>query len=412
MNEQSTPSVTATTLVQRLGARTARIVVVGRDAGAAELVSAFADAGFAAPTLVPDEGADATALHEADVIILRPPMLQTKVQQPETAPLLDACQLVARHRRRPALVVLESTASVGTTRSLLAPTLEGGQARLGDDLLLVVAPTRTGPAGSDWRLRNTPRVVGGATNDCVAAGVALYQTVVDRVVPVSSLEAAEMTKALETEFRVVNLAMVNELARACHALGLSTSEIIDAASTKPFGYMPFEPGPGLADVNVHPGAIGLTWKNRFLGSHSKLFTVAEEVNRAMPGWIVSRAIDILNDEARAVSAASILVAGVAFKEDVHVVAESPALEIITELRRLGARVEYVDPYVPSLTLPDGVLQASAAEVDAGRFDLLIIATAHRALNLQRLVSSARVVFDLRHATRRLTVPAGARVIDL
>lgn len=415
MADKDTVTTAAAALVRRIDSKTAKVVVVdGGDSASADLVAAFVSAGLDATSL-PCAGtapADEVVLDDADVVVLRPPMLQTKVRQPETTPLIDACQLLARHPGRPRLVVFESTASVGTTRGLLVPVLESRGAVLGEDLFVVVAPTRSGPAGSQWALANTPRVLGGLTPSCQAAGLALYRTVVERAVTVSSIEAAEMTKALETEFRVVNVAMVNELARACHALGLSTSEVIDAAATKPFGYMSFEPGPGLADMSVVPGAIGLTWKNRFLGSHSKLFSVAEEVNRAMPGWIVSRAIDVLNDDARAVSTASVLVAGVAFKEDVHAVTESPALEIISEFRRLGATVEYVDPHVPELALPDGVLTATPADVDASRFDLVLIVTAHKVLDLPRLLARARVVFDLRNATRRMTLPPGVRVVHL
>jgi UDP-N-acetyl-D-glucosamine dehydrogenase len=423
----------ATGLLERLQSKAARVVVIG-DASADVDVAALAAAGFDATRLrlraggddapgrgrpdvvagasLPRTTDDPSVLDGADAVIVRPAMPQTKTRHPETAPLLEACEILARHHGRPTCVAFESTASVGTTRGLLAPVLAGHGATLGEDLFVVVAPTRIGPSESPWHLANTPRVVAGLTPACLAVGQALYGAIVARTVPVSSLEAAEMTKALEAEFRAVNVAMVNELARACHALGLDTTEVIDAAATKPFGFMPFEPGPGMTDTSVVPGTIGLTWKSRVLGANTKLFAVAEEVNQAMPAWIVSRSIDILNDQAKAVSAASILIVGVAYKEDVGVLSESPALELLREFRRLGAQVAYLDPHVPEVSLGNVHLRSEPTSVDASRFDLVVIATAHKAVDLQPLVSSARVIFDLRNATRRLTVPAGTRVIHL
>ncbi|MEZ5294545.1 MAG: nucleotide sugar dehydrogenase [Vicinamibacterales bacterium] len=400
----------AATLIRMCRTKTARIVVLGSGHQDDDTLAVFTGEGFATASLGPADGNGDAALDAADVVIVRPQIAQTKTRTPDASPLIQACEHVARHPGRVRCVMLESTAAVGTTRGLLAPVFERAGFRFGEDLFLAVAPTRVAPADSPWRVRNTPRVLAGMTADCLAVASALYGAAVDTVVPVSSVETAEMVKTLETEFRVVNVAMANELAKACHAIGVSTREVIGAAATKPFGFMAFEPGPGLAAGGAGTGGLELTWKHRSLGLDDKLFRAADEINRTMPGWVVSRAIDILNDDSRPVAGATILVAGVAYKSDVGVVQDSPAVEIIGELLRLGARVTYVDPHVPELVVGGTRLQSASGGGEG--HDLVIILTDHKSLELQSLAASARVVFDLRNAAQRLRLPDGVRVVPL
>jgi len=265
-----------------------------------------------------------------------------------------------------------------------------------------------------YGIRNTPKVVAGTTERCREAVVALYRTVVDTVVPVSSPATAEMTKILENSFRAVNIGMANEFAVICRRLGINVWEVIAAAKTKPFGYMPFYPGPGLGGHCIPIDPLYLTWKMRSVGQQTRFIELADTVNSGMPTYVVNRVAEALNDEEKPVRGRRILVLGVAYKADVADLRESPALEIIESLRGRGALVDYSDPHVPGLTLRDGTALSSVALTPEilRAADCALVHTAHRAFDWQFVADNAHLVFDTRNVMAGMRVPAHCHVVPL
>ena len=296
------------------------------------------------------------------------------------------------------LIILESTTYPGTTREVLAPILEQGGLVAGRDFHLAMSPERIDPGRRDWTVKTTPKVVGGLTPACTERAIELYSAFVERLVPVSSCEAAELTKLLENIFRSVNIALVNELAMLCHRMGLDVWEVVDAAATKPYGFMPFSPGPGLGGHCLPIDPFYLSWKAREYDFPVEFIELAGKVNQHMPYYCAERVAQALNDHAKAVRGSSLLILGVSYKSNVGDLRESPALKLIGLLREAGADVSYHDPHVPNLASESIDLESVELTDEAlQRADAVCVVTAHAAVDHARVAEQARLVVDFRNA---------------
>ncbi len=342
------------------------------------------------------------ALTAADAIIICVPTPLGKSKEPDISHIVAAAEDVARILRAGQLIVLESTTYPGTTEEVLLPRFAASGLTVGHQFFLAFSPERIDPGNRRYGLTNIPKVVGGVTSSCLALASALYGQIVERIVPVSSPQAAELVKLFENIFRSVNIALVNELAIMCRRLGLSVWEIIEAASTKPFGFMSFQPGPGIGGHCLPSDPYYLSWRARMMGYEARFIAFADEINRGMPGYTVQLATDALNDLGRPLKGSRLLVLGVAYKAGVGDVRDSPAVEIIDALVLRGARVDYADPHVPTLTVGSRSLTAVDWTAALGSYDLVLVLTAHREFDPVRLVREARLVLD----TRNLTGPLG------
>ncbi|MGH7384794.1 MAG: nucleotide sugar dehydrogenase [Candidatus Rokuibacteriota bacterium] len=342
------------------------------------------------------------ALGEADAIVICVPTPLGKSKEPDISFIVAAAEGVARVLRPGCLVVLESTTYPGTTDEVLLPRFSRGGLRVGEEFFLGFSPERIDPGNQTWGLSRIPKVVGGVTPACRRLVEALYRQIVDRVVPVSSTQVAEMVKLFENTFRSVNIALVNELAIMCRRLGMSVWEVIGAAATKPFGFMPFSPGPGIGGHCLPSDPHYLSWRTRLAGYEAKFIAFADEINGGMPGYVVQLATEALNDQAKAVKGARVLALGVAYKASVGDVRDSPALEIIEALLARGARLDYTDPRVPQIQVAGQPLKSVAWEhADLAAYDLVVLLTAHPEFEPARLVQEARLVLDTRNATGAL-----------
>jgi UDP-N-acetyl-D-glucosamine dehydrogenase len=340
---------------------------------------------------------DYDALREADAIVVALPTPLSDQREPDLSILLAATEGIAPRLRKGQLVVLESTTYPGTTRERIKPLLEASGLTAGEDFHLAFSPERVDPGREDWTTKTTPKIVGGLTDECTRRAVELYASAVDQVVPVSSPETAELTKLLENIFRSVNIALVNELAQLCDRMGLDVWEIVDAASTKPFGFMRFEPGPGLGGHCLPVDPFYLSWKARQYDFYTEFIELAGKVNANMPYFCRSLISQALNHGAqRSLSGSKVLVLGVSYKADVPDTRESPALKLIELLRTAGADVAYHDPHVAEL--PKHGL--SSQPLDPGAYDCVTIVTAHSSIDYEQLVEDAKLVIDFRNATGR------------
>jgi UDP-N-acetyl-D-glucosamine dehydrogenase len=340
---------------------------------------------------------DYDALREADAILVALPTPLSDQREPDLTILLDATEGIAPRLQKGQLVVLESTTYPGTTRERIKPLLEASGLTAGEDFHLAFSPERVDPGREDWTTKTTPKVVGGLTDECTRRAVELYASAVDEIVPVSSPETAELTKLLENIFRSVNIALVNELAQLCDRMGLDVWEIVDAASTKPFGFMRFEPGPGLGGHCLPVDPFYLSWKARQFDFYTEFIELAGKVNANMPYFCRSLISQALNHGAqRSLSGSKVLVLGVSYKPDVPDTRESPALKLIELLRTAGAEVAYHDPHVAEL--PKHGL--SSQPLEPGAYDCVTIVTAHSAIDYEELVEDAKLVVDFRNATGR------------
>ncbi|HET8743295.1 MAG TPA: nucleotide sugar dehydrogenase [Gaiella sp.] len=357
--------------------------------------------------LVSERGLGATSdydvLREVDAILLALPTPLTRQREPDLSIVLDAGAEIGRRLRPGQLVVLESTTYPGTTREELMPILERESGLVaGKDFHLAFSPERVDPGRVDWTTKTVPKVVGGIDTASTEAAAALYLTAVEQVHRVSSPDAAELTKLLENIFRSVNIALVNELAQLCDRMEIDIWEVVDAAATKPFGFMPFQPGPGLGGHCIPIDPFYLTWKAREFDFSTRFIELAGEVNQNMPYYCRSRVSQALNHGARrSVAGSSILVLGVAYKADISDWRESPAVKVIELLQNAGANVAYHDPFVPSFATNGIALES--VPLEPARYDAVVIATAHTAVDYAQLVRDARLVVDLRNATGRAGV---------
>jgi UDP-N-acetyl-D-glucosamine dehydrogenase len=349
---------------------------------------------------------DPSVLARADAVIVCVPTPLGKTRDPDIHHVLEATDAIARHQHDGMLVVLESTSYPGTTRELVVPRLTRGRYRLGDTVFVAFSPERIDPGNATYRLENTPKVVGGACPASLRVALALYETFVERLVPVSSPEVAETSKLLENTFRAVNIALVNELALMSAELGVDAREVIEAAATKPFGFMPFEPGPGLGGHCVPVDPLYLSWRMRRVEERARFVELADAVNRSMPAHVVSRVVDALNERSRPLRGARILVYGVAYKPNIADTRESPGIEILGLLARRGAEVFYTDPFVPTLRTQDLDLESVSVETGFSGYDAVVVVTDHRALDRERLVRDATLVIDARGALRGLASRPG------
>jgi UDP-N-acetyl-D-glucosamine dehydrogenase len=356
--------------------------------------------------------ADFAALRDADCVCICVPTPLSKTKDPDISYIVSACEQIARYFHPGMLVVLESTTYPGTTTEVILPRLGTGGAQVGVDFYLAFSPERVDPGNKTWQTRNTPKVIGGVTPECTRAALALYQNAVDTLVPVSSPAAAEMVKLLENTFRAVNIGLVNEIALICDRLGLNAWEIIEAAATKPFGFMKFTPGPGLGGHCIPIDPLYLSWKMRGLDYETRFIDLADKVNSSMPHHVVQKVMEALNDEGKALKGARVLVLGVAYKADIGDVRESPALDIIELLRGKGAKVAYNDPHVPHLPMELGG-DMQSVELDEERLawaDCVVVATNHAGYDWQRIGQQTQLVVDTRNAFRGHRGPA--RVVRL
>src|SRR5688572_19674525 len=316
------------------------------------------------------------ALKDADAILIALPTPLSSQREPDLTILEGAVEQIVPRLRKGQLVVLESTTYPGTTRERLQPILERSGLKAGKDFHLAFSPERVDPGRTDWTTRNTPKLVGGLTPACTERAAELYRAAVETVVPVSSPEAAEMTKLLENIFRAVNIALVNELAQLCERMDIDVWEIVEAAETKPFGFMSFQPGPGLGGHCIPIDPFYLTWKAREYDFYTEFIELAGKVNENMPYWCQGKVARALNSHERSVRGAAILLLGVAYKADISDMRESPALKLIELLREDGAEVAYHDPHVPAL--PE--LGLTSSPLEPGEYDCVAIVTAHSSVD--------------------------------
>jgi UDP-N-acetyl-D-glucosamine dehydrogenase len=345
---------------------------------------------------------DQSRLKEVDAICICVPTPLTKTKDPELSYVISESEMVSRYLQKGQLVVLESTTYPGTTREVMLPILERSGLKAGRDFYLAFSPERIDPGSKNYNIRNTPKVVGGIDPKSTKLAMLLYGQIVDRVVPVSSPEVAEMTKVFENVFRSANIALVNELTLLCEKMGLSVWEVIDAASTKPFGYMPFYPGPGIGGHCIPLDPYYLANKAREYDFHTRFIELAADINEHMPYYVVSRISDAMNSKGKSLHGAKVLVLGVAYKRDVEDVRESPSLKLISLLREKGANVSYNDPYVASVRIAERSLRSvELTDEQLASAGCVVIATDHTCYDYKDIAQKSSFVFDTRGATRKL-----------
>jgi UDP-N-acetyl-D-glucosamine dehydrogenase len=341
---------------------------------------------------------DMSRLSEPDAISICVPTPLSKFKDPDVSFIVAATEAVKKRLRRGQAIILESTTYPGTTREIMLPALESTGLTVGRDFFLAFSPERVDPGNSRYGTRNTPKVVGGITPDCRRVAVALYQPAIDTLVPVSTTEAAELVKLLENTFRSVNIGLVNEMAIVCDKLGVDVWEVIDAAATKPFGFMKFLPGPGLGGHCIPIDPHYLAWKMRGLNYKTRFIDLAGELNTEMPMFWVHKLAEALNGQGKAVRGASVLVLGVAYKRDVEDIRESPALDIIRLLQGQGARVTYFDPHVPRFREDGKEFRSVELTPDVvAAADCVMIVTDHTVVDYRMIKRMAKLIVDTRNA---------------
>jgi UDP-N-acetyl-D-glucosamine dehydrogenase len=354
---------------------------------------------------------DPAVLGAADAVIICVPTPLNKTKDPDNSFILAAADVITAQLRPQQLIVLESTTFPGFTREVLLPRLSQRGLRPDDDFFLAFSPERVDPGNRQFGIANTPKVLGATSAVSLTVAQALYGAFIQHLVPVMSTDAAEMTKLLENTFRAVNIGLVNEIAIMCGRLGLDTGEVIAAAATKPFGFMPFHPGPGVGGHCLPVDPHYLSWKLRTLTYQARFIALADDINSTMPEYVVSLVTRALNDRRKAVRGARLLVCGVAYKRDADDIRESPALDILQLLQREGATVDYHDPHVPSLTLGPRTL-ASATLDGAADYDAVVITTDHSNVDYLALVERAALIVDTRDVTRGLRQRHGHKIVGL
>jgi UDP-N-acetyl-D-glucosamine dehydrogenase len=325
-----------------------------------------------------------------------------KSKDPDVSYIISSVKEARKYLKRGQLIVLESTTYPGTTKELVKPMLEAGGLKAGRDFYLAFSPERVDPGNPKYGVKNTPKVVGGLTPACTKLAGALYAAVIDKVLMVSSTEAAELVKLLENTFRAVNIGMINEMALMCNKLGLDVWEVINAAASKPFGFMPFYPGPGIGGhcIPLDPHYLG--WKMKTLNFEPRFIELAGAINSSMPGHVVSRLGELLNTKGKALSKSKILMVGMAYKPDIADHRESPAHDVLILLEKTGARADYYDPYVSETDL-EGETRRSRKDAlkKIKEYDCVMIVTPHSCIDYADIVKRARLVFDTRNATKGL-----------
>ena len=358
---------------------------------------------------------DFAVLADCDAISICVPTPMTKTKDPDISYIVKAVDGIAPHLKAGALVILESTTYPGTTREAVVPRLEKKSGKAGKDFFVCFSPERVDPGNPKYNIKNTPKVIGGFSEQCLELGRTYYAQALEKVLTVSSCEAAEMVKLLENTFRSVNIGLVNEVAIMSKKLGIDTWEVVQAASSKPFGYMPFYPGPGLGGHCIPIDPHYLAWKMKTLDYNARFIALASEINSEMPRYVVQLVQDALNGNKKSVNGAKVLVLGVAYKRDVSDVRESPALDVIKLLQGKGADVSYNDPYIPDLKHEGLALKSvEIAGSKLGNYDCVVVTTDHTKYDAEAVVANARLVVDTRNFTGKLHLKgaAAAKVLKL
>jgi UDP-N-acetyl-D-glucosamine dehydrogenase len=346
---------------------------------------------------------DFSRVCECDGVAICVPTPLDAMKEPDTSFMEDAARAIVGHLCPGTLVTLESTTYPGTTEEVIQPILESGGLKVGETLFLAFSPERVDPGNPVYRTRNTPKVVGGVTPECTAMAVAMYSRFIDTVVPVTTTRAAEMTKLLENIFRCVNIALMNELLQVSDRMGIDIWEVVEAAKTKPFGFMPFYPGPGLGGHCIPIDPFYLSWKARQYDMHTEFIELAGKTNEAMPYYVVSRLMDVLNTQRKSLAGARVLVLGVAYKSDIDDTRESPAIKIIELLLDKEADVVYHDPYVPVFPVCHQVLHSVALTDDEiAAADVVLVLTGHSNVDYAAVAEGAQLVFDTRNTMKGRT----------
>src|SRR6476660_2634251 len=341
---------------------------------------------------------DFSVVKDLDTINICVPTPLRKTKDPDMSFIVNACQEMAKFFHPGTLVILESTTYPGTTDELMLPMFEEGGLKVGQDFFMCFSPERVDPGNPKYQTKNIPKVVGGITPACTEIGALFYRQALDTVVPVGSTRVAEMVKLLENTFRMINIGLVNEIALMCDRMGINVWEVIDAAATKPFGFMPFYPGPGLGGHCIPIDPFYLAWKTKQAGIEARFIELAGYINGQMPHFVVDKVQNALNDAGKPVRGAHIHIMGVAYKRDIDDMRESPALDILLLLEKRGAKLSYSDPHVPVLRLDGLTLQATPEET-AGDADCVVIITDHRAFDYDALVNRAQLIVDPRNALK-------------
>jgi UDP-N-acetyl-D-glucosamine dehydrogenase len=343
--------------------------------------------------------ADFSVIAELDTVNISVPTPLHKTKDPDMSFVVVAAEQVAEYMHPGMLIILESTTYPGTTEELLLPMFEKSGLKVGEDFFLCFSPERVDPGNPQYHTRNIPKVVGGITGACTEMGALLYSQALENVVPVSSTSVAEMVKLLENTFRMINIGLVNELAIMCERMGINVWDVIDAAATKPFGFMPFYPGPGLGGHCIPIDPFYLSWKSKQTGGEARFIELAGFINGQMPRFVVDKVQTALNNHAKPLMGAHVHIVGVAYKHDVDDLRESPALDIILLLEQKGARATYTDPYIPSLRLNGHGLSSVNLEESAAVADCVVIVTDHKDLDKAFLVENAKLIVDTRNALK-------------
>lgn len=432
VNDVSACDATAQLLADKIRARKAKVGIVGLGYVGLPLAVEFAKAGFetigidlsqekvsqinAGKSYIPDIPAqvvsdlssqgklrattDFSAVLELDTINICVPTPLRKTKDPDMSYIVAATQEIARHFHAGLLVILESTTYPGTTDELVLPMLQKSGLKVGRDFFLCFSPERVDPGNQRYQTVNIPKVVGGSTPACTEMGRLFYSQALETVVPVSSTQVAEMVKLLENTFRMINIGLANEIAMMCTGMGINVWEVIEAAATKPFGFMPFYPGPGLGGHCIPIDPFYLSWKTKQAGIEARFIELAGYINGQMPHFVVEKIQNALNDHSKAVRGSYVHVYGVSYKRNIDDVRESPALDVMLLLKRKGARITYTDPHVPSLRLENETLTSQGPEAIQAA-DCVAIITDHSAFDYPGLVAKAKLIVDTRNALKGL-----------
>jgi len=423
-------------LIKKLQEKTARVAVLGMGYVGLPLAVVFAEKGFTVTGIDPDQRkvaalhkgesyipdvptetvsrlvnagclkatADFSALADSDAVSICVPTPLRQTGDPDMSFIMSATDEMAKYMHKGVVVVLESTTYPGTTREVLLPKLgEEKGLKVGEDWFLAFSPERVDPGREDFTTFNTPKVMGGITSACSEVATVWYEQAIQNVHSVSSAEAAEMAKLLENTFRMINIAMVNEMAIMCNRMGVDVWEVIDAAATKPFGFMKFTPGPGLGGHCIPIDPLYLSWKMKAFQYTARFIELASDINTNMPRYVVARALDALNDRGKTLKGSKVLVLGAAYKPDIDDIRESPALDVIGLLKKKGAHVEYHDPYIPALKTHEGDEMHSVPDLMTAvrEADLVIIVTNHKVYDYPAILEAAQFIFDSRNALAKL-----------
>jgi len=431
----------ADALEQKIKTRTARVGIIGLGYVGLPLAVEFAKAGFSVTGIDVQESkvtklnagesyvqdvpsqvlaplidsrkfratTDFSAVAELDTINIAVPTPLRKTKDPDMSFIVAACQEVAKYLGPAKLVILESTTYPGTTDELVLPMLERPGLKVGEQFFLCFSPERVDPGNPQYQTANIPKVVGGITPACTRLGALFYSQAIDKVVPVSTTSVAEMVKLLENTFRMINIGLANEMALMCDRMGINVWEVIEAAATKPFGFMPFYPGPGLGGHCIPIDPFYLSWKTKQAGIEARFIELAGHINGQMPHFVVDKIQNALNDQSKALKGSHIHILGVAYKRNIDDVRESPAVDIILLLERRGALLTYSDPFVPKLRLDHHELVSEDAIDASARADCVVLVTDHSAFDYAGIVENANLIVDTRNALKTFS---SAKIVRL